>query len=980
MRSVRLKGFFVSLVVIVVAMLIVSGIPGLSAAYTPAKGETRQTGQELLVGGQDEMKTRNLLPAVANDVWTSDVHYRAYDSVIQPHPTVDRPMAWIAKGVDYDEDGVFESSEYDVWAEQSSSISPLNITIFYDFNGVKWHDGTQMTPWDLFFSYHVNAMNSRFNTDMRVLFADGVASQYEGGQRQLRITPFDTDKNAANGYQRGWEGEDSMVGGPNNALRMGVHFQLTESFALFYESTIQPVMLPMHEWSRTGGGRHVDFGCAVWLPDAEATARGIPECTPSPANATKHGMGVKSSDPVAGSSPYVYSAAEGWSLTDADIIGHGPFKFDTWVPGVEARVVRYEDFYTGASGTTVYDARLASILKKPTIDSIRYKVYKTTQIGVFALQSGQVDFYHWNVGAEFVPDLLKIPEIAVESNAEPGFFYMGYNLRESPWGYEGGDPDTDVGYGFRQAVSHLIDKRSIVQNLLQNFGVIGHGMVSPANTFWYNDNIPKPGFDLAAANAILDDMANPLSPNYIPGYSTDPAGPCHKDNDAGCRSLPLIGKNEFEILTPQADYDPVRASAGAMIADAMRQVGINAVSRPTAFGQIVALITAHNFDTYILGWRIGGTDPDYMFSFFHSSNAPTGQNYVGFNNPAFDAAITASRAELNRAVRQQLIRDAQLILSEQRPYDVLYYRTNIEGYRQDRYVNWTVTAGTIWNFWSLQGIHPPSAAGIVVVMTAASAMASGTTETVTVNVFDNTLQVLPGAKVNLTVAAGTLTIGGTTGRSVVDFTNGNGEVTATYTADTVTSESPIIIDAEVDATQLSPPFPDLVRRSTQITVFPAGVPFLSLTLELPLGDRVTAGSSLPLRITVRDQARTLVPDGAVDILVTPSLDLTAAPPAGTPTQMASVTLSAASSVTTSTPYTLNVTATKAGHADGFATRQVTIVPPNVQMRLCPDGRSYPVTQQCPAVATPGLEVLPILAGIGIAAMVAGVVAQRKRRS
>src|SRR3990170_3733469 len=251
MRIGRMKGLFASVIVCLVALLVLSGIPGLSAAYTPAKGETRATGLDLIVGGQDEMKTRNLLPSIANDVWTSDVIFRVYDSMIQGHPTEDRPLAWIAKGVDFDEDGTFETSEYDTFAERPSATSNLTIVIYYDFNGVRWHDGTQMTPWDLFFSYHVNAQNSRFNTDMRVL-------------------------------------------------------------------------------SRTGGGRHaVDFGCAVWIPQAEATARGISEC--GNANSATHGKGIASTETVTGSKPYAYAAAEGWAPSNADVIGHGPFTFGQWV-------------------------------------------------------------------------------------------------------------------------------------------------------------------------------------------------------------------------------------------------------------------------------------------------------------------------------------------------------------------------------------------------------------------------------------------------------------------------------------------------------------------------------------------------------------------------------------------------------------------------------------------------------------------------
>src|SRR2546426_10744452 len=141
MRVGHLRGIVASIVVCLVALLVLSGIPGLGQAYT-ASAQTRQTDLILKVGGQDEMKTRNLLPPSANDVWTSDVHFRAYSSVLLTNPTLDKPMAYIAKGVDYNEDGIFEpSSEYDVWAERASPTSPLNITVYYDFNGVYWHDG-----------------------------------------------------------------------------------------------------------------------------------------------------------------------------------------------------------------------------------------------------------------------------------------------------------------------------------------------------------------------------------------------------------------------------------------------------------------------------------------------------------------------------------------------------------------------------------------------------------------------------------------------------------------------------------------------------------------------------------------------------------------------------------------------------------------------------------------------------------------------
>src|SRR3989442_13135158 len=111
-----------------------------------------------------------------------------------------------------------------------------------------------------------------------------------------------------------------------------------------------------------------------------------------------------------------------------------------------------------------------------------------------------------------------------------------------------------------------------------------------------------------------------------------------------------------------------------MIASAARQIGVNVDSEPTAFGALVQATNAHDFDMFILGWRISGTDPDYLFSFFHSSNAAGGQNYEGFYDSQFDSRISSSRKELEEGKRQTPIKSRQGILPQRLPYDVLYDR------------------------------------------------------------------------------------------------------------------------------------------------------------------------------------------------------------------------------------------------------------------------------------------------------------------
>ncbi len=681
-------------VLAVLIALTFSSVAGLVAARSlPASGPTPAPPEPLgpltlLVGQVSEMKTRNLLPSVANDVPTSDVLFRVYETVLLTDPVTADLLPYIVKGVDYNEDGVFDpSTEYGVFAERPGATTPLEVTLYYDFNGVLWHDGTQVDPFDLLFAYHLNTMAPRFATNLRPLLCDSGAT-YETCGRQLGVNLWDADGNPANGYQKSWVGEGTMPGDPT--LRVGVKHTLNAPSAPFYSSTIAPLMLPMHIWSRTGGGRHADFGCAIWLPPSEASARGIPECGNS--DPSRWGKGIAATETVPGSRPYNFPGAEAWNPTDPDVIGSGPFRFETWILGTEARVRRNEQYFYGVDPTNpsiVYDPRLPQRVKLPTIDGITFRPYTDAASCALAVNASDVDFCHANVPPSLVPDLRNTTGVVVEVNPEFTFHYLSSNMRRAPFGYRDNDPADDVGYWFRQAVSHLIDRNFYVDTLRAGLATSAYGVVSPSNPFWYNGSIPKPQYNVPAANAILDAQ-----------------GWIDTDGD-GFRELEGIGDAGFTVYVSTAD--PARVNASVNLVDNMVGVGLNATLVEMTSAQLAQNLSDRTFDMYVFGWRIGGSppDPDYLWNFFHSANADLGQNFPGFNSSTFDDVIDASRAEMDRSQRKQEILYAQGIVAEARAYDVFYYLANVEAYREDRWVNWTVLWGTIWNSWSLLGIHPP---------------------------------------------------------------------------------------------------------------------------------------------------------------------------------------------------------------------------------------------------------------------------------
>ncbi|MFQ6107090.1 MAG: ABC transporter substrate-binding protein [Thermoplasmata archaeon] len=635
----------------------------------------------LNVGAQDDMKTRNILGAT--DVWTSNVLGPVYGGVGQENPDTEEPIPYLLKGVDADGSGAFDLDEYGVYTKEAGT-NPLEVTAYYDFNGVYSHDGVQMTLDDLLFSYHLRALDPLTTTLDVIKDKNNLPGTNYTTMRWLSVWPVSDI----------WD--PAIPVGSNDTLTLALHFSQQATYSGFVRHTLNDAMIiPRHVWEGTGKvclnalagtcltwqeNIHTDFGYAY----DPISHNGIPVVNP---NAFK------------------FSQAEQWLPGDNEIIGAGSFEFEIWNPGVSASLVRYENYGADSldcerAGTPpVCQGSFFKYMHKPYIEGMLFKIYKTAQAAVFALQAGEIDVVSWSVPPEFVGGLQADPDIGLQTTLERGFFYLGYNMRTSPFGYPANDPTQgDDGLYLRKAVSHVVDKGTIVTTLLQNFGIVGDQPIHPSDTWWYNSSVTRYAFNLSAAMQILDDHYT--MGGFMLGY-----GP------SGYRNLPNRGDSQIDIICTQANYDPIEATTCNMIATNMRNVGINANAKLLAFGEIVDRLENRNMEMWILSWRIGMNPPEFYHDFFYSVNAPAGLNYPGFQNETFDSLVLEARAELDPTRQAELIKESSALLTDALPYDVLYFRDNIEAYRQDRYVNWTAgRAGSIFgdSFWSWIGIHPPS--------------------------------------------------------------------------------------------------------------------------------------------------------------------------------------------------------------------------------------------------------------------------------
>jgi len=384
-----------------------------------------------------------------------------------------------------------------------------------------------------------------------------------------------------------------------------------------------------------------------------------------------------------------YSFGDDVTETTATI-GTGPLMLQSWVKEQGSVIVPYTNYWD-ITGTTTWKS--VNYPNYPqNVDKIRFKIYTQLDVAILALQNGDVHHLPWSLTPGYYNLLKTDPNIGIELNKDQGFFYMSYNFRK------GAIADVN----FRRAVAYCVDKQYIVDRLMGGYGIQGSVPMSVTNTYYVNTSVPAwiAGGDLNAAKALLD--AN--------GYTDK--------NSDGWRDMPDGSPLKYNILTPPKDYDPIRADAGIMIEKNLKSIGLNIAAVPTSFDTIVsAAYVSLDFDMYILGWSVGSFPESYLRDFFHGDSDvamnPAGSNAAGYHNATVDGMIDAMEEEMDTEARVQLIKDICGATMMDVPYDVLYYRTNIEAYRKDIWSGWVPAFGTIYNGFSVfnLGATPSSGGG-----------------------------------------------------------------------------------------------------------------------------------------------------------------------------------------------------------------------------------------------------------------------------
>lgn len=698
------------IVVFVAVILLFSFVP--MGERTVTKGETDETSDRYLKAAL-MAPIVNLNSLSITDEWSSNaVREPIYEGLSSYHQESKNIVPWLAydwspigssgsgeydPSKNYDPDGNYDPTmayidpDLDTVANEALPSDDLEVVVrirptIAFHRAMDWFDSgeTWQSPYS---SFTMPGEKMEFLTAHDVVFSAEML-QWEAPLYQAGYLPllqglkgnYDiADPNwAINGGTGMYEGLQLYQNG-DGTYDYSMKFTLKEPYSMFYVATF-PTVMPMKVWAEHTLLNEGRDNALYWDCGMDGTTRDQKEN-------------------LAGTGPYM------WNEMKEDYV----------------KVERNPNYWMDRhlDSDKQYGTSLKDVDLRPSFDGIKFVYRLTTDAAVISLKNGEIDTFTWNVDPGYISDIQNNPDTDVMSTPDFGFFYMAFNMEVPAFGYKnhpgpGAQLGTyygeDTGQLFREAIAHATDKNYIVNTLLQGYGTVGSSVVSPDNQKYYNTTVKTYRYDLEKAEELLVQQNglwqeefpgfpawDPDSGDWFPIPRRDSSGDIYADTDP------------FDLITTTATYDPIRAKAGIMIADTLRyELNINIRATAQNFQTLVGNIDpgVRDFDVYILGWSIAGYESlGSIEAFFHSRYDKTGgYNMPGFRNESFDTVIENAEEEMDPEVKIRLVKQLQGIISKKLPYNVLYYRDNINGYRKE-WRGWVSWPGGIWNGYSLGYLH-----------------------------------------------------------------------------------------------------------------------------------------------------------------------------------------------------------------------------------------------------------------------------------
>jgi peptide/nickel transport system substrate-binding protein len=307
-------------------------------------------------------------------------------------------------------------------------------------------------------------------------------------------------------------------------------------------------------------------------------------------------------------------------------VGTGPFKFVKWVKDDQI-ILERNDAYWG---------------EKAKVDKIILKSIPEPSARLMALQSGTVDIAD-DLDPDSVMLVKKNPRLAVIERPSINVGYLALNTEKPLL------KDARV----RRAISHAIDKETLVKTIFQGLAVPAKNPFAPS--IWgFNDAIKDYEYNPEKAKALLHEA----------GF----------DRNA---------EIELWAMPVSRAYMPEPVKTAELIQAYLGAVGVKAKIVRHDWGTYLSKTSNGEHDMCMLGWLGGNADPDnFLYGLLSADTAktPGAANVAIWKNAEFTELCLKAQKIFDKAERAKIYEKAQEIFHADAPWVPLAHSTVVRSY------------------------------------------------------------------------------------------------------------------------------------------------------------------------------------------------------------------------------------------------------------------------------------------------------------
>jgi peptide/nickel transport system substrate-binding protein len=312
-------------------------------------------------------------------------------------------------------------------------------------------------------------------------------------------------------------------------------------------------------------------------------------------------------------------------------VGTGPFKLETWEPGVKVVLSRNDQYWGGA----------------PKIRQAIYVPIIEAQARLAAIKTGEIDLT-MDVPPDSLADLRKDSNVVVAETNSSAVWYVTLNTRHPIL------KDKRV----RQALNYAVNKDAIIRDILKGTAIVARGPLSPVYGSYYEENLQRYPHDLEKARALLKEAGH-------------------------------AGGFELTFMVPESGsgmQSPVEMAT--VIQANLAQVGVRAKIQTMEWGAYLKKYLEAP-DMAEMSWNPSIGDPDHMMYMLLSSDRfPPAFNAGFYQNDKVDDLLRKGRTTIEDKARIPLYKEAQKLVVEDAPWifvdhgkQVIIHRKRVQGFK-----------------------------------------------------------------------------------------------------------------------------------------------------------------------------------------------------------------------------------------------------------------------------------------------------------